>query len=277
LLIGVADYQNLPAPTQFSLLSIRQPNKTQDLLYARGDIGGMENDMEMAFGSSPNFPCSGLSATANGQIESQAGCGCGIISLSEEYATKANLDYALEWIDKREDADTEVIIYFSGHGGPIGYDAPPIDELDGTDEMFGVYDTSFTPSLINPVIDDDFKARLANLETEHLAVILDSCHSGGMEVTHPHRAVLAASQEDQGSWESAELEHGVFTYFMLQAMQNPASDTNSDCWISIQEIYNYANSRVYNYIWNKEGVAQNLYLNITTDVKVVPVSGCSYP
>ncbi|MBN1220249.1 MAG: DNRLRE domain-containing protein [Anaerolineae bacterium] len=259
LLIGVADYQNLPAPASFSVLSARQPNKTQDLMYSRADVGGMNNTMEMAFGP--------VGPSGSGSL----------IFLAEEFATKANVDYAIEYVDEREDADTEVLIYFSGHGGPVGVDANPVDELDGTDEMIGVYDTGFSPSLTNAVIDDDFKARLANLETEHLAVIFDTCHGGGMEVSQSHRAVLAASREDQGSWESAELEHGVFTYYMLQAMHTPAADTNGDCWISIQEIYSYVYNRVYNYIWAREGIAQNPYLDMTTDVKVIPVSGCSPP
>ncbi len=272
LLIGVADYQSLPAPAQFSVLRSHQGNKTQDLLAPLSDLGALEMAFENPYNHNP--PCDeGLTTTAENQPQSQSTIDI-ILSLPEEYATKANIEYALEWIDEREDANTHVLIYFSGHGGPTGVDSIPVDESDGMDEMIGVYDSSFTPILTNPVIDDSFNGQLTELETEHLAVILDACNSGGMEVTHPHRAVLAASREDQNSWESSELEHGVFTYYMLEAIHNPAaSDTNGDGWVSVQEIYNYANNPVYNYIWNSENVAQNLYYDATTEVNVAQC-GC---
>jgi hypothetical protein len=263
LIIGVADYFHLHDPATFSVL--RSGVWGTNLLGPRSDHAAMEQAFRHSSGS-------GCTALSGEQIVNQAIYDT-IVSLPEEHATKANIDYAIQWIDEREDADTQVLIYFSGHGGSIP-DSPPMDEADGKDELLGVYDTYDTPQFVNHVLDDNFKMQLANLETEHLGIIFDACNSGGMEVINPHRVVLAASQEDQSSWESSELEHGVFTYYMLQAMRDPASDTNSDGWLSIQEIYNYARGPVADYVWNKVSEEQDLALDMTTDFNVVQC-GCA--
>lgn len=265
LVVGVADYQYLQPPANFTML--RGGKWGEDLLLPRSD----SYEMRKRFGCKCSLTsgASSLEEITNQALQEE------VIFLPEEHATKANIDYAIEWIDEREDASTEVLIYFSGHGGPIN-DQPPLDEADNQDELLGVYNTNDTPQFLNYVRDDDFKNQLAALETQNLAVILDACNSAGMEITNTHRAVLAASREDQNSWESSELEHGVFTYYMLEAMRTPSSDTNGDSWLSVQEIYNYARGPVNNYVTSKEGVNQNLVLNLTQDVKVAPLfASCS--
>ena len=239
LIVGVADYQYLGPPNTFAML--------------RGGVWGFDILAGRADGRE-------ILIFLRGDFQT-------VIALTEENATKENIDYALQWIDEREGPDTRVLIYFSGHGGPIN-DQPPLDETDQTDELLGVYDTNDVPQFVDYVLDDNFKNQLADLETQHLALIVDACNSGGMEVTNTNRAVLAASREDQNSWESSELEHGVFTYYMLQAMLDPASDTNGDGWLSVQEIYNYARDPVDNYVMSNQGVNQSLVLTSTIDVNV---------
>jgi hypothetical protein len=68
-----------------------------------------------------------------------------VIVLSEADVTKVNIDYALEWVDEREDADTEVLLYFSGHGGQIT-DTSVLPKSDGLNEPPKVFDTSNTPA-----------------------------------------------------------------------------------------------------------------------------------
>jgi hypothetical protein len=244
LIIGVADYLYLEPPTTFSVF--RSGVWGDDLLAPRSDRFAAQQSLRADYDTK--------------------------IVLSEEYATKQYIDYALEWIDDREDAHTELLIYASVHGGQLTTDTPPLDEtVDNRDELLGVYNTNDEPQFVNHILDDDFKVRLANLETEHLAIVFDACNSGGMEVTNPYRAILAASQEDQGSWESSELEHGLFSYYMLRAILAPDSDTNHDCWLSIQEIYNYARPRVTDYVTENMLEEQDLVLDQTRDFKVVRV------
>jgi len=247
LLVSVADYYYLDPPTTFSV--VRSGVWGDDLLAPRSDSFAMMQSFQSDYGT--------------------------IVTLPEEYATQANVYHALEWIDEREDAATEVLIYFSTHGGQIG-DQPPVDEGDDWDELLGVYDTNDVPQFVNHILDDDLKVRLSSLETEHLAMVFDACSSGGMEVANPYRAVLAASQEDQASVESSELEHGVFTYYMLLAMLDPASDINGDGWLSVQETYEYARIPVADYVRNNpppgQGpIEQDLALDLTRDFNVVRI------
>jgi hypothetical protein len=243
LLIGVADYQYMDPPAQFSVL--RPGGVGFDLLAPRSDVFAFLSVAQASFDS--------------------------VIVLSEADATKANIDYALDWVDEREDADTEVLIYFSGHGGQIT-DTSVSAEPDGLDEFLGAFDTGIEP-VTTLILDDDLQTRLSRLETRHLAILLDSCNSGGMEVSNSQRAVLAASQEDQVSWETSELEHGVFTFYVLEAMLDPASDTNGDGWLSIQEIEAYIRERIAQYVHNHTMpiAEQNVHLDATSDVKVVRV------
>jgi uncharacterized caspase-like protein len=164
----------------------------------------------------------------------------------------------------------QVFIFYSGHGGQVQPDQAPIDETDNKDELIAGYDTTDAP-LANYIRDDEFKQQLDSLGTAHVAIIFDSCNSGGLDVSNADRAVLAASQENQLSFETSELEHGVLTYYVLEALQTPASDTNADGWVSMQEIYNYAGSRADSYVFNKTGTHQNPALNLTKDFKVARV------
>lgn len=254
LAIGVADYLNLAPPKEFTLL--RAGVWGEDLLAPRTDSYAFQSDL-----SEDN--CMG-------------GASCLLIKvfLPEELATKANVIYVLKWLDDHEDANTEVIIYVSGHGGQTSDITAPF-EPDRFNEFLGVYDTNGTPQYTNHLLDDEFQALLANLETNHLVVILDTCNSGGMQVSNPFRAVLAASQENQLSWESSELEHGVFTYYLLQAMRDLNSDTNHDGWLSVKEAYDYMRDPVDTYVKTRQGVRQQLVLDLTQDLNLVRIQSGS--
>jgi uncharacterized caspase-like protein len=104
-----------------------------------------------------------------------------------------------------------------------------------------------------------------------VAVILDACNSGGMDVAQPNHALLAAALEDQSSWEASELEHGVFTYFVLKAIQDPASDANHDGWVSLGEIETYAQPLITQYLTSKGLTLQTIRFrpNSTGDLNVV--------
>lgn len=259
-IIGIADYQYATAPASFS------PFRSND--WGDGDLIAPFADVhtgKQAFTEDGDYCTLSLLAQATNEV---------IVVLSEELATKENIDYAFQWIDEREDAHTEIVIYFSGHGGQVN-DMSPLDEPgDHADEFLSAYDMNDTPQFVNYLLDDDLDTQLAALESEHLAVIVDACFSGGLDISNPHYAFLAASLEDQSSWESSELEHGVATYYITEALLSGGGDTNGDGWLSVQELYNYANGRVSNYVNNYIGATQNLYVDITSDVNVARVLSC---
>lgn len=251
-IVGVADYQYATAPTSFT------PFRSND--WGDGDLIAPLADAHTTKQAFTNDgSCCNLFSFAQTSNELT-------IVLPEDLATNANIDYAFQWIDEREDANTEIVIYFSGHGGQV----TPSIEADNFDEFLGAYDTNDTPQFVNYLLDDELDTQLAALESEHLAIIVDACFSGGLDISNSYYAFLAASQENQSSWESSELEHGVATYYILEALLAAGSDTNGDGWVSVQEIYNYANVPVSTYVSNNLGATQTLYLHVTRDVKVAP-------
>jgi uncharacterized caspase-like protein len=106
--------------------------------------------------------------------------------------------------------------------------------------------------------DDELDRWLSVLESRQIVILVDSCFSGGQiettgdatrglawqpdaqgemtaaqwrdgftqDVQGPGRIVVTASTEDQGSWEFGELQNGVFSYFLLEALRTPGADTS---------------------------------------------------
>lgn len=73
--------------------------------------------------------------------------------------------------------------------------------------------------------------------------------------------VLAAAGPPELSWESSGLGHGIFTWFVLKAAEDPAADRNGDGYISTTELYLYA-SRQLDAKWNQTNsyVAERIYM-----------------
>lgn len=241
LLIGIADYQYLDPPAAFSLY--RSGAYGTDIYWPGSDREQVQRT---------------LAATLSV-----------LIALTEENATMENIQFALKRMAEIAPPDAEILVYFSGHGAQEP-DAAPIDEADGKDEVLGPYDINATQAgFANAFPDDALKQALAGFGTRHLALILDSCNSGGIEVSNPHRAVLAASLENQLSIEADAIEHGVFTYFFLKALLDPAADTNHDGWISVHEAYEYARQKVEQYVSTNFGEHQTIQQDITADFNLV--------
>jgi hypothetical protein len=214
--------------------------------------------------------------------------------LLESQATKATIHAAIvNWLDPIEDENTTIVIFFSGHGmyGPDDNG----DENDPYDEFIVPYEIEWDEIQERwrhemAIRDDELEQWLSVLESRRIVIILDSCFSGGMiqasynqlargvgqkppaaqamtaaqwrdgfvqDIRGPGRIVLAASAEDQSSWEFGELGDGAFTYYLLEAMTTPSADTSSNGWVSAEEAFAYAAGRVDNYVWTKTNTHQN--------------------
>jgi len=201
-------------------------------------------------------------------------------------ATKSNIQNAItSWLESREDEDDLVVIFFAGHG-TRGTDIAPIDEADGLDECLATYSSSG-----NYIRDDELDTWLDALDSQHVVVVIDSCFSGGFigagalgeelrcrclppldgargevlpgdsfarDVNRSGRLVLTASSETQSSWESSSLGHGVFTYYLLQALDTASADArDGNGWISGEEAHDYLAPRVDSYVFSNTGSHQN--------------------
>jgi len=167
--------------------------------------------------------------------------------LTDEQATTKNIKEGLNWIARHAQPNDLVLIYVATHGTPrtadsagganylITYDTETAS--GGNVDEDAIYATAYPMvELANAVA-----TRMKALRT---AVILDTCYSGGslknesaqmmagVANTAPSgqmlqrmsegtgRIVMAASRVDEQSLESAELKHGYFTYFLLQAIKD---------------------------------------------------------
>jgi uncharacterized caspase-like protein len=180
--------------------------------------------------------------------------------LLDEEATKANIKAGVDWLAETAGPDDTAIWYYSGHGAR--YADPDSEEPDAYDEFLCPYDTFSTPDLTSFLRDKEIKEWLKTItsKTKNMVAIFDSCHSGDAvqlgEATPkelerslveemlegvslpPEPAgiistkgpleghmLLAAAQPHQRSYEVRGMHNGLFTTYVLKAMQNPAINT----------------------------------------------------
>lgn len=175
-------------------------------------------------------------------------------------ATEATIQSDItSWLASREYANDLVVFFFSGHGS-----------RGGGHEYLVAYD--------DVIRDDELDTWLDTLDSTHVVVIADSCYSGGLigallledvrckclppppgmegntlggdgflkNVSQPGRLVLTASAVDEPSVEiGSPFNHGLFSYYLLEALGTSSADTNdSNGWVSGEESYDYLYTRV---------------------------------
>jgi hypothetical protein len=284
LIIGISDYQYMEPDSQ---TSGRAGEPGRDVLFGANDANRVQYVL---------CELGGICESSEGGAASQNTSSDNVKILLDPWATKEAIHQAIVyWLDERETENTTVIIFFSGHGTLAPDDNG--DEADGYDEFIVPYDIQCTncdnPQLLEwlpetAIRDDEFDAWLDTLESHRIVVIVDSCFSGGLaagavssrglrsrpdlgvaatdlqagdsfaqDVNGSGRLVLMASAADQGSWEFSALEHGVFSYYLLQALSSASADANHNGWVSAEEAFNYLAGRVDSYVYSNTGYRQN--------------------
>jgi len=105
---------------------------------------------------------------------------------------------------------------------------------------------------------------LNRIRSERLVFIADSCYSGAsggrtISVTSTRaniadgyldrvaggriRVIITASSANEVSVEKDELQHGVFTYYLLEGLRGKA-DTDRDSMVTVDEAYRYVSDQV---------------------------------
>jgi hypothetical protein len=107
---------------------------------------------------------------------------------------------------------------------------------------------SIPSSPSNYYLDTLLDSRLNALDCDNKYIILDSCNSGGMipESQDTNRFIVTACKSGQFSMEVPSLNHGIFTYYLLNSLDN-ANDQDSDGVISMEECFSYISSRTRSY------------------------------
>ena len=100
----------------------------------------------------------------------------------------------------------------------------------------------------NNYLDTLIDSRLDSLNCEQKYVIIDACNSGGIipEVQASNRFIITACKAGQLSYETSLLNHGIFTYYLLNSFDN-ANDNNNDGVISMEEVFSYVSSGTKSY------------------------------
>ena len=149
----------------------------------------------------------------------------------------------------RPDGQSEVFVYYSGHGSPDietgkGYFVP-VD----ADPMY-VSLSGFPTDLLYE--------NLAKVPTKNVTVVLDACFSGSglLKNISPVRikfdntvakvknsVVFSSSTGDQVSSWYPEKQHGMFTYFFLKGIHNKNADSNRDGKVTYNELFKFVTDR----------------------------------
>ncbi|MGA7524700.1 MAG: caspase family protein [Acidobacteriaceae bacterium] len=184
--------------------------------------------------------------------------------LLDSQATTKNIKEKLNWIARNAQPNDLVVIYIATHG------SPRTDDSAGGANYIVTWDTDVGPSTKD--IDQDAlyatalpMVELANavatrMKALRTVVILDTCFSGGAVTNGARlmapglanaapspamlermadgtgRIVIAAARSDEESWESSSLQHGYFTYDLLQAMKaNKGLDPMTQIYTSVSQ------------------------------------------
>lgn len=179
--------------------------------------------------------------------------------IKAEDGTVGNIISGFKWLDQMEDEDDISLVYLTTHGAPLGFDIPPLDEADETDEALLSYWSFAYESQF--IYDDQINYRLNTLESKGVCMIVDSCYAGGFnddpnriknkltsmtvkdwiigfgeELSGQNRVVLMASREDEVSYS------GGFAPYLIDGFRGYA-DINSDDIVTAEEAFYYAQPR----------------------------------
>ena len=157
------------------------------------------------------------------------------------------------WLPARVKSSTDVYVFYSGHGLPT---------LDGS----GLY---WLPQRANrdvisktAILLQDINSDIQASKPKSVTIFMDACYSGqarggetlvasarpialkSQPTTFPiNFTVISASQADQISSSSPELQHGIFSYYLMRGMEGDA-DLNKDGKIILDEIQAYLSENV---------------------------------
>jgi Caspase domain len=155
-----------------------------------------------------------------------------------------------------------VIIYFAGHGSTERDAYSP--DGDGLEKYLLAADSDPTDLYSTAMPMREVGYLFSRIRSERLVFLVDSCYSGasgGRTVENLSfranisdkflerissgrgKIIITASSANEVSAEKDELQHGVFTYFLIEGLKGKA-DSDSDKIITVDEIYRYVSDKV---------------------------------
>lgn len=230
IVVGVSDYDRLgSAPSN--------PGDLVDLRFAERDAEAFAAFLE-------SNPASGGGWRVHSFIGDKA----------KKVAVMNQVSKVLSGAQARQ---TEVIyLYFAGHGRSpdrqpddvylLPYDFEPDDPYDGMH-----YST--------------LRTWIAQSKSRHIVFFVDACRSGvigfgargqrqasfdqgslGLLIQsfQDTRLIFTSGDGPQPSWEDEDLRHGVFTYYLLEALNGAIDDNQTPGYVDVQETLDYLSVRL---------------------------------
>ncbi|UCD88442.1 MAG: caspase family protein [Desulfobacterales bacterium] len=172
--------------------------------------------------------------------------------LVDNEATTVSIKKAIgTWLKRKAKKNDSVIIYFAGHG------APEYDKTYWVTHNADITDL-YSTSLSNLEISD----MLNRVKAKSVVSFLDSCYSAAtvnrgwnvrdilvkdpfQEFKGKGRVTITSSDGKEQSLELTQFSHGVFTYYLINAMRGKA-DQNIDGYVLLDEIWDYVKDKVTN-------------------------------
>ena len=182
--------------------------------------------------------------------------------LTNENATRVNIIDALEWLEDEPSQGDVVVLFVSSHGFK-----------DGTKSYLMPYDGQVSSLRATAIDFYDINQSVQILSSNNqrncrVLFLLDACHSGnfgvqgqnarGASQVNVNDAVRMLDNNEYGvmmlhsstgtelSYEYDNLQHGVFTYALIDALQNGYADQGNDFTITFDELATYVKEKVKN-------------------------------
>ena len=188
-----------------------------------------------------------------------------IFLVTDKQANIANLRTVLGTkLKQKAGKDDLVIIYFAGHGATERDSRSP--DGDGLEKYLLPYDADPENLYATALPMREVSHILDRINSERLVFIADACYSGasggrtlarqGIRANLSDayidrisrgkgRVIMTASGANEVSVEDDELEHGVFTYHLIEALKGKA-DYDDDGFVTVDETYRFVSEEVPN-------------------------------
>lgn len=186
-----------------------------------------------------------------------------ILLLLDQDATLRKIRSALGTeLKNKAGKDDMVIIYFAGHGATERDTQSP--DGDGLEKYLLPYDADLKDLYATALPMEELSRIFSRIQSERLIYIADACYSGasggrtiGVTGTRASlsdafmdriaggkgRVIITASRANEVSAENEKLQHGVFTYYLIEGLKGPA-DVDKDGLVSVDEAYDYVSEHV---------------------------------
>jgi len=188
-----------------------------------------------------------------------------IFLATDKHANLTNLRTILGTeLKKRAGQDDLVIIYFAGHGATERDSRSP--DGDGVEKYLLPHDADPDNLYATALPMGEISHIISRINSDRLIFIADACYSGasgGRTVplqgirsnlsdaflnriaSGKGRVIMTASGPNEVSVEDDDLQHGVFTYHLMEAMKGKA-DYDTDGFVTVDEAYRYVSEKVPN-------------------------------